>query len=233
MVEGFVPWRVHDVVLALVPGIGVAALSPAAARGLYPRQGGPDYPPAALTTLAAVALYLALLAAVWTLIVRRYGADWATVGLRRPRLDALLPTLLLAVLLVLGSAFILLGLSALLNAAGLVPNVRMVSDVSGQTGPLLVLGLAVSLLLAPLVEEVVFRGALCQSLRKRMGAAWATTGSALAFAALHAQPALWPRFILLGVILALAFERTRSLYPAICPHAVYNGAVIVLAWRTV
>ncbi len=58
---------------------------------------------------------------------------------------------------VLGSAFIALGLSALLGAVGLIPTVRMVSAVSGQTGPLLVLGLVVSLLLTPLVEEIIFR----------------------------------------------------------------------------
>ncbi len=231
MVEECVPWRVRDAVLVLMLGACIAALLLAAARSLYLLQGGLDHPPVALTMLATAALYLALLAAVWALIVRRYRTDWAAIGLRLPQRDALPPMLLLAALLVLCSAFIALGLSALLGAVGLIPNVRLVSDVSGQAGPLLVLGLVVSLLLAPLAEEVVFRGILYQSLRKRMGATRATMGSALAFAALHAQPALWPQLVLLGVILALAFERMRSLYPALCLHAAYNGAVIVLAWR--
>ena len=36
---------------------------------------------------------------------------------------------------------------------------------------------------------------------------------------------------MLGVIMALAFERTCSLYPALCLHAVCNGAVVVFVWR--
>ena len=86
----------------------------------------------------------------------------------------------------------------------------------------------VSLILAPVAEEVLFRGVLYQVVR-RLGQQPAAVVSTLAFAALHFQLALVPEFVLLGGILTLVFERTRSLYPVIGLHAAYNAALLLVA----
>jgi membrane protease YdiL (CAAX protease family) len=37
-----------------------------------------------------------------------------------------------------------------------------------------------------------------------------------------------PEFLFLGIVLAVVFERTRSLYPAMVMHAAYNAAILLV-----
>lgn len=80
--------------------------------------------------------------------------------------------------------------------------------------------------LVPVGEELFFRGFVYTTLRQ-WGAALATGLSALFFAAVHQQLVHFLPIFLLGVVLALLLERTRSLIPPIVVHAV-NNLVAVL-----
>jgi membrane protease YdiL (CAAX protease family) len=80
--------------------------------------------------------------------------------------------------------------------------------------------------LAPLFEEFIFRGLLFRSLRRATGLPLAVAGSAAVFAVIHPPVSFLPVFVL-GVVAALAFERTRLLWAPIAAHAVYNGALVV------
>ncbi|MBI2194273.1 MAG: CPBP family intramembrane metalloprotease [Planctomycetes bacterium] len=76
--------------------------------------------------------------------------------------------------------------------------------------------------LAPIWEELFFRGLLYPVLRRRLGVTGAIALSATAFAAMHANLSqILPLFIL-GVLLAYLFERTRSVWSSITAHAVFN-----------
>jgi len=236
-VEATVPWRVRDAALTFALGLGGVALLFAAAIGLDALQGPsaavstrPPAPPAALAACATSVFYLILLIGVWLLVVRRYGVSWRTLGLAPPQAASLLPVLLLAALFIIGSTLILLmatlavgalGGPAYLAPAGGAPR-------AGAAG-LVLLAVVTSLLLAPVAEELFFRGVLYQAMRQRMGKLLATGGSALLFTLVHARLAVTPESFLLGVVLALAFERTGSLYPSMCIHAAYNGVIVALA----
>jgi membrane protease YdiL (CAAX protease family) len=78
---------------------------------------------------------------------------------------------------------------------------------------------------APICEELFFRGFLFGALRRR-GLVLATLGSGLAFGVAHVASApigfIVPLAVL-GVILALLYERTGSLYPSIGLHALNNS----------
>lgn len=231
------PWRVRDAVLIVAVGLGVVVLLFAVAQGLDALQGAPGngsaQPAAAIDAAATGVFYLGVLAGVWLLVVRRYRVPWRALGLAAPRAGSLLPVLLLAVLFVIGSTLILLVATLLVDLAGSAAYVAPVgglpSVISGDTAPLAVIVVATSLLLAPVAEELLFRGVLYQALRQRGGKVLATGGSAVLFTLLHARPAVAPESLLLGVVLAMAFERTGSLYPSMCLHAAYNGIIIVLA----
>ena len=86
--------------------------------------------------------------------------------------------------------------------------------------------------LAPLWEEVLFRGLLLRSLHRRLGAAPAVLLSSAAFGALHAQPGRGIALVLvtgaLGVALALVTLRAGRLGPAIATHAAYNATTVLL-----
>lgn len=80
--------------------------------------------------------------------------------------------------------------------------------------------------MAPLVEELVFRGALYKGLRTRMATSWAVALSAFMFAVLHPGDGLF-FVLLLGVATALLYERTRSLWAAVITHATFNTFVTI------
>lgn len=87
--------------------------------------------------------------------------------------------------------------------------------------------LIVAVVLAPLVEEVVFRGMLLSSLRPRVGDLSAIVVSSLVFAAVHVLPFAMPPIFLLSVGLGWLYVRTDSLWTPIAAHAVFNTVGIV------
>jgi membrane protease YdiL (CAAX protease family) len=86
-------------------------------------------------------------------------------------------------------------------------------------------------LLAPVAEELFFRGFLYTALRQRLGIAAAVTISAAVFAIGHidALGVVAASFVM-GIALALAYEYTRSLWVAIAIHAFNNSLATVLAY---
>lgn len=94
---------------------------------------------------------------------------------------------------------------------------------------------AVVIVLAPVAEEVFFRGFVYRSLRNRLSfpAAAATVG--LLFGAIHYSGpqtlALLPVLALLGVVFCWLYERSGSLYPAIALHAVNNSLALAVTVR--
>jgi membrane protease YdiL (CAAX protease family) len=76
---------------------------------------------------------------------------------------------------------------------------------------------------APPVEEFFFRGFLYQSLRNRIGIRGAAPASALMWAGVHFKPEFLVPLAILGVALALLFEKTDSLWPCILVHALNNA----------
>ncbi len=83
----------------------------------------------------------------------------------------------------------------------------------------------------PVGEEVFFRGFVYGGLRSRWGVIVATVGSAAFFAAVHMQIVHALPIFILGLALALLYERTRSLMPAMVVHALNNVLAVVSIWR--
>ncbi|CAK9879266.1 unnamed protein product [Sphagnum jensenii] len=88
--------------------------------------------------------------------------------------------------------------------------------------------IAVTGILAPILEESVFRGFLMTSLTKWVPTPVAVVISACAFAGAHLTPGEFPQLLALGVILGLAYAQTRTLITPILIHATWNSGVIVL-----
>ncbi len=81
----------------------------------------------------------------------------------------------------------------------------------------------VLLVVAPVGEELLFRGMILRGLIANHGVSKAILGSSLLFAAVHLNP--WqavPTFFV-GLLLAWLFVRTRSLPLCILLHALWNG----------
>ena len=83
--------------------------------------------------------------------------------------------------------------------------------------------------LAPLVEELVFRGAIFRKWRVRWGPGKAALLSSLLFAAVHLQAS--PGKLVLALTCVLVYTSTRSLWAAVLLHAMHNAGLYVLAGR--
>jgi len=91
-------------------------------------------------------------------------------------------------------------------------------------------GIAV-VIVAPIAEELFFRGFLYQAFRRWRGVPQGTLLSAFVFALAHVSPIIMPSIFALGVILAYLFERRGSLAANISAHMVYNliGFILIVA----
>ena len=85
------------------------------------------------------------------------------------------------------------------------------------------------LAIAPLAEEIVFRGAILRSLLKWTSRHWlAIALSALCFALVHANPAQMPHAFLVGLLLGWMYYRTGSIIPCVTYHWVNNSVAYIM-----
>jgi membrane protease YdiL (CAAX protease family) len=94
----------------------------------------------------------------------------------------------------------------------------------------LLLAIVMVVVVGPLVEEAVFRGALLEGLAARFGVWPAIFVQAALFAAFHRS--LWllfPTFVL-GVALGWLAHERESLWPPIAMHALYNAITVAAAF---
>ncbi|MHB1638877.1 MAG: CPBP family intramembrane glutamic endopeptidase [Candidatus Dormibacteria bacterium] len=179
------------------------------------------------TTLA---FYGALLAVVLFFASRHGGGVWRQLGLRKPPywVFPLMPVL--AVALQFATGLISEALSPLLGG---MTNPQGCS-ISQGFGHDAYLGVIAIVVIAPVVEEIAFRGFIFGGLRGRIGTAWAVVASSLVFALAHTLSVggsillLGPSLFIAGVALALVYERTRSLYPGMALHASFNLVAVVV-----
>ncbi len=119
------------------------------------------------------------------------------------------------------------------------PEAHQVLQSIGKTHDWKVIALDVGLavIVAPVFEELIFRGFLQTILGRffqwftpnRTTARWlAVVGVAVLFAAEHRVPAFMPPLIVLAIGLGYTYERTGNLWATITAHAVFNSMQIVL-----
>ena len=81
---------------------------------------------------------------------------------------------------------------------------------------------------APVCEEIAFRGFLFGGLRLRMRFLWAAVVSGALFGLVHGDPIRIVGLAVTGVILAAAYERRRTLVAPMAAHFTNNLVVVTL-----
>ncbi len=102
------------------------------------------------------------------------------------------------------------------------------SKVPGVTALAIGLTVLTAVVIAPLVEEIVFRGLLFGALAARTGVLAGAIIAALLFGAAHVDVVLFPTLAALGFISALAYAASGNLWTSVTLHAL-NNAVGVAA----
>ena len=104
--------------------------------------------------------------------------------------------------------------------------IRLLTAARDPASRLAMVGAAV--VVAPVVEEFLFRGYLYGALRRHLGPAAGVVLNAALFAGIHLHvPSLAPLF-LFAVCLTLAYERTGSLLVPMTMHALFNALSVSL-----
>jgi CAAX protease family protein len=97
------------------------------------------------------------------------------------------------------------------------------SKVPGVTALAIALTVLTAVVVAPLVEEMIFRGLLFGALAARTGVLAGAFIVALLFGAVHGDVVLFPTLAALGFISALTYAASGNLWTSVTLHALNNA----------
>ena len=234
------PYRGPSPVLAFAVAIAITLLGIVVVLGPLSALGMDATTPAA-TALSLVVTLFAYVVTIRLLVVGPGSLTWAEMGVRRPDAAAV-RDLLTGAVFALPVLVLTIALSLLLGA--FLERSPSPLPQSGDLGGLL-FNLVSAAVIAPIGEELFFRGFATTAWARSLGSAWpAIARGAVFFAIAHvltlfdasfatgAQRALFSFVALLpaGVALGWLFLSRRSLYAAIGLHAAFNGIQVLLAF---
>ena len=212
-----------QLVLQLVVGavlFGTGLLDPSL---LEPGGSGPG-----LLALVVLSQVLGLLA-VLGLLRRRDVPLGPLIGPARPLGRHVGIGVGLGIVAIVGSTLIVSVLVTLTGSEA-TPEQVLTQGITDTPVQLLLTVLA-AVVMAPIAEELLFRGLLHRGLRRRMHVVPATLLSSALFAVVHvevaaSQPLALIGLTFVGVVLAIAHERTGSLLVPVVIHATHNAVTI-------
>lgn len=223
--EKKVPWTISDALIALVLFFVVQGVVFFAASLL-----GTFLSRVYVLIAAFFITYLAIFLIILYLAKGRRKADWDTLGFRP------------------FNFFRGLGSAATLFFAALVVNyiytlviiklgysppedvVRRIPQLFGRGTVGFILAVVVVGLIAPIVEETLFRGFMYPAFRQRVGVVAAMLITSFLFAIAHGVLLMVLPIMVLGVALAYLYQTTDSLGPPIMLHSLNNLFSIVLVY---
>ena len=211
----------------LVCGFGVFLLASFGVGQLFHRQ---------INILTSSALYcanfLSFAGTAYLLGLRRRKLTWAEFGLRPFNPAWLLAALVLAAAILPVRAVVALLAERLrgTNFSDIQPRLQLIAP-SGPLALNFVVTLVGAGLLAPMAEELFFRGLIYRWFRSRFGCWPGVLISSAIFAAGHVDSiGVVASTFVLGMLLAAVYDRGRSLWLSIGVHAVNNSLAVILLY---
>ncbi len=190
-----------------------------------------------LEDYGSLLLYLPTVGLAWLLLCRpKQQSLFAVLGCKKPlqRFRSSFPILLSAISLGLIGDWVMMLVGDTFDMTVHWTEWFLESVVWGSQAVLLKTTLEV-VLLAPIFEEIIFRGMVFSTLRAKFGISASMIGSAVVFALAHGYgPMAFLTVLWSGLLWAWTYERTGSLIPGICAHIINNGLVtafLVLLFR--
>ncbi len=215
-------WGFMDIILVYLGVMGVSIFA-----SLLPRQNGSGEMSLFLTGF--MVQFLATIGFVYLFAVYFKNGQWSDLGIRRARPGSYLSygigggILLLAMVMALG--YVLKYFQPELPPQYYEEMLRTASRL-----PDLLMVLAVGAVLAPLSEELFYRGMIYPLFRKHLGPMWGGIISGIFFGLVHLD--LWRALPLAlgGIVLCYIYEKSGSIFVAILAHGVWNGVMSMLIY---
>jgi membrane protease YdiL (CAAX protease family) len=223
--------RFGDLLLTLVVGLGVTVLAGVLAGALIKVSGlagaGGPSDTQLLIVVALIVQAVGLLGAIYLFAVRRRGIAWAEFGLRPLTQGWLVRAVAIGLIAFVLASLFNAGVQSLMDRPPHNPQLDLIAPGGFSWGRLLVT-LIIFGAVAPFTEEMFFRGLIYGWLRRRVSVWLAAGVSGLGFAVLHGIWWLIPALFVLGVALALIYERSGSIWASVITHGLFNSLTTVL-----
>lgn len=172
--------------------------------------------PMDMVTMTSLAMLASTLVMAWHLIHFGY------IRLAQDRYrEVTLPVLGVSIVFVFAAMYVM---NLLIEQAN-IPNTMEETFIAMSGNPLGIISLALT---GPLLEELLFRGAIQGYLQEKTHRPWvAIVAASLIFGVVHMNPAQIPFATLLGMIFGWLYYRTGSMLPGIVGHILNNSLACI------
>jgi membrane protease YdiL (CAAX protease family) len=217
------PWRPEAVLLLGAGMLVIVSLTTISASLLQERGGAPQFVAFVVSTLVGQCLATVLV----HFFLRYHRMKWSEfLGLYRRRVMLLMAVGITAAIMVMPLAWAASYMSSkLITTLHEEPKQQMVVEVlesAKQPGQQIIFALT-AIIMAPLIEETMFRGILYPLLKQNGYPRLAMLGTSLLFAAIHMHLATFLPLFLFALVLILLYEWSDSLIVPITAHAAFNA----------
>lgn len=224
-------WSVLEAGLILVVMLASAFITPflqgdwlhQAGRLLSPQN--PILGEVFLNALCKGALFIGLVGVV---VIRKYRLSWCDIGLKKDEEKRWLKVGIGQGVLIFLVVTFLGMIMMIFFPVNIQP--QPIAEVLGTARDVrsMVLAIGVASVIAPLSEEIYFRGVLYPALAKLIGRNLALLAASALFGLLHFDLIRFIPITLGGVWLTYLYEKTGSLYTSILAHATWNTIMTLL-----
>lgn len=224
-----VTWGWRDIVLGVFAALAVFFVLGAALVGGSTAAYGEDAIETMLAEAVAIALLDAVLIVTVLLVIARKGAGLRELGFKAPARGwlRLLGVIAIAYFAAIGVVNIYGILIDVFGLDFLKPGEQLPGDFYDHDSVVILTGIAI-VFMAPVAEEIFFRGFIFGGLRRYVNLPIAGLVSGALFALAHGDPGLVLPFAGVGLVLAYVYERSGTLWASIGVHFVFNSVSFIL-----
>lgn len=178
-------------------------------------------------TLMGFTIAIILLAGVYLIALRPNKLSWSEVGVKPFDVKDWKIIIFHSVILLVGAVIIVVLTSFIGNSWENSKTEAMQQNATFFTISIAFISAAI---ISPVYEEIFYRGFLYRWLRTRIGLTGALLLSSLIFTIIHIPTYnVMPVNFFSGILFALAYERTHSIWPSVLIHGLTNGIMVLLA----
>ena len=177
-------------------------------------------------TLMGLTIAIILITGVYIVALRPQALSWSEIGIKRFNISDWKIIIGYSVILLIGAVIIVILTSFIGNTW---ENSKTESLQQNVTILTVLIAFVSAAVISPIYEELFYRGFLYRWLRTRIGFYGAIVISSTIFTIVHI-PAynVMPVNFFSGIIFALAYERTNSIWPSVLIHGITNGIMVLL-----
>ncbi|MGE7770071.1 CPBP family intramembrane glutamic endopeptidase [Viridibacillus arvi] len=177
-------------------------------------------------TLTGLTIGIILILGVYFIALRPKKLSWSEVGIKRITMKDWKIIVILSVILMVGAVIIIVLTSFIGNSWENSKTEAIQQNVTFITVLIAFISAAV---ISPIYEEIFYRGFIYRWLRTRIGFIGAILLSSIIFTIVHIPTYnVMPVNFFSGIIFALAYERTNSIWPSVIIHGLTNGIMVLL-----